>query len=1037
VAGVADPASVEFMQASETIWNFLKQVRRRERARAWILAWTAAVASIAVGVLFGLGLAALSHPDDLRAGWVFIAAGVVGAGWCLWRFGFRRHRAVADAAELARWVEGQRPELGSSLVSAVEIAGSRPDTMSVHLIDATTALAAQRVQAIDARRLGDANGHRRRVTQAAVVTVIAVGALGIAPTLAERGWEQLTRPTPESEQDGARWVDVAVSQLDLEIKPPSYTKLGVRRLPRGTGDITALVGSEVALTTTTVVEGAVEAALVLESNPEARWGLTLERQGAQALVRGGFRVGRDDRYRFVLLLGDGTIIQERTWRRVTAQADLAPEVTLLLPESDLAVKPDDRIEFFFEASDDYGLERVDLVAVGDDGRELLRQTVREARGARVEKGHGDIEVARLGLEPGEAADVFFEARDLNDQDREKGPGIGKSAVRRLTLYSPADEHDAFIALLEKLMDQLIDVLADRVESPLAEPSVKPWPVVAPAVQKVVRTMSGLLGDLDGLVRNFSTDPLASEALREGLRAVRERLLAVHEQESAHLTRWETAPEVVNLRVMLDLLVALNREGVTATETSIFELKRLIDGARKDTVMDIGRQLLETQNEMMELLKKLKETDDPAVREQALKKLKKLQEKMRQLQQELAKLQEKSPYENQNPQQRPSDRQMEVSDMKSTMQRIEELMKEGKYDEAMKLLEELNQSTQEMMAGLQEDLDAAGGRMNAAAAKRQMEFNQELDAVADGQKGLQGETGDVGQEMDERAAREAREAHGEALEQARQGAAGMRKALDGARQGGMHPEDRAALDGLSKKAQALEQALDEGRLDRAAELSKELSEGIGQLQGEVGESAAREMDRERLSELREAGKKLGEAAGQAQQVGEQLSEAGAGQERQPNPPEQQKLDRIGQQQRSLKERLDRLQGKLDEMEQDSPGIKDEIGPKLDEAGKKMNEAGEQLGDGKPRDAESRQQEALERLRQAQQSMQERQQQKGGRQNGQGDGVGINDPKEKVGIPQDDPYAAPRNLREEILRAMQEDAPDAYKEAIRRFYEELTR
>ena len=85
----------------------------------------------------------------------------------------------------------------------------------------------------------------------------------------------------------------------------------------------------------------------------------------------------------------------------------------------------------------------------------------------------------------------------------------------------------------------------------------------------------------------------------------------------------------------------------------------------------------------------------------------------------------------------------------------------------------------------------------------------------------------------------------------------------------------------------------------------------------------------------------------------------------------------------------------------------------------------------------QREALEKLQEAQQKLTE-EMKKQQQQDGKGDEqTGVNDPKEDVGIPKDDPYASPRNLREEILKAMGERAPDAYKDAIRKFYEELTK
>jgi hypothetical protein len=57
--------------------------------------------------------------------------------------------------------------------------------------------------------------------------------------------------------------------------------------------------------------------------------------------------------------------------------------------------------------------------------------------------------------------------------------------------------------------------------------------------------------------------------------------------------------------------------------------------------------------------------------------------------------------------------------------------------------------------------------------------------------------------------------------------------------------------------------------------------------------------------------------------------------------------------------------------------------------------------------------------------------------EGDQPGVNDPNEKVGIPDEDPNEKARKLRDEIIRAMKEKAPEQYKDVIKKFYEELTK
>jgi hypothetical protein len=83
----------------------------------------------------------------------------------------------------------------------------------------------------------------------------------------------------------------------------------------------------------------------------------------------------------------------------------------------------------------------------------VRKPVSAAAGEAMVKDDATVEIPKLGLEPGQSAEVWFEAVDQNDI---AGPGIGKSAVRKLTLYSPADEHDQILSDLRALVEKMLD-----------------------------------------------------------------------------------------------------------------------------------------------------------------------------------------------------------------------------------------------------------------------------------------------------------------------------------------------------------------------------------------------------------------------------------------------------------------------------------------------------------------------------------------------------------------------------------------------------
>jgi len=1021
------------MEPFDATLGFLTRVRRElasvSRAETLFLIVLALVATAGLG----LGLAALLGAGPGRWAWVIIAAGLAGTGYVAWRFWVLPRRRRALDQTLALWVE-ERVPLGSGLVTAVEAGalirttpperlGFSPRLATEAAARAASVLASVRPEALpDRRRLA----HLRWGVLGA--SVLAASAVLLAPDLWARGLTNLVAPSPDAGADGERLVDVAVSQLDLEVRPPRYTGLEPRRLPRSSGDVEALIGSEVRFSTTALfpVTGA---ALVLQSDPESRWLLQLESDGT---IKGSLQVGESDRYQFVLVDASGQVVRERVWRSVTAAPDRAPEVTLLLPEQDLEVKPDDTIDFFYEASDDIGIDKVELVVMSDRGEELSRKVVSQANGNRIDKGNSPLAVPSLGLEPGEAVDVHFEVGD-----HAAPAGVGKSQARRIQLYSPQDEHDQLLARLEILIERMIDVLADRLESPVD--AREPFKIAdfVRIHQGIGGATEAVLRELEAILQGLSTDSLASDAMRDAVRGVLESVRDVSEQEQAHLKKWVLDPDTADPRVLVSLLDQTNDEAVSVFEQGILELKRLLDGALKDAIMEAGRELLDTQQDIMELLKKLKETNDPAAREAVMKKLRQLQEKLRKLQQQMARAQERAPYENQNAAQRPNENQETAQDMEDKMAQVEKLLAEGKIDEAMKLMEEMARSTQELMAALENDLEGGGPSMSAASRKKMQEVQQQLNEVADGQRGLQRETNALEQAIADKQAEMLKERAAQQMGDLKQLAKEIRERLDGVPDKSLHSADQRALGELEKAAREIEQALEQMKIAEAGRESGRVAEDADKLGAEVGAAEEREGDAERQGKLGKAMDELGKAERAARELADKIEGMQPGPGQGQTPGQGQQLGELGKRQKELQQKLEQLGQKLSELEGELPGISQELGQPLQEAGKKMGEAKGELEGSRPGPAGQRQQEAMEKLQEAQQQMQERMK-RSQRDGGQDDeSTGVNNPKAEVEIPKEDPYARPRKLREEILKMMDEQAPERYRDAIKKFYEDLTK
>ena len=1013
------------------IQRWLAALRHRlDRTAASEVAWGVVIALVPAA-LTSLLLAALLGAGPGRWAWIplglALIVSVIGA-WRIWWIPRRQRRCDEG---LARWVEARVDGLHSGVITAVQVAEA------VRTGDPWPGLSLPMARAAASRtheRLAAADGLVDRTTLVRLrrfgLLVLVVGSLaGVASVdLLREGATNLIAPAPAEAAVSMTEVDVAVGDIAFRLVYPAYLDLQPREIPRSSGDVSAVSGTEVALTASTLMP-AVAAALVLESDPEGRWPVELSADG---VVRATFRVGSSDRYRFALTGFDGGVIAERAWRHIEAVPDAAPDVRLLLPETDMEVDPSDEVSFVVEVVDDHGLDRVELVVDPLDGGEITRHGTRPVYGERTARLTTALSIAPLDLRPGEAVDVWVEAADLNTVT---GPGVGRSARRRISMYSPEAEHDERVVDLERLIEHMIDVLAERLESPVDERQPSKLATYLTIHQAISQASVSMIERGEQLAIALTSDSMASDGLREAVRTIFERLRDHHDQEAAQLRMaFDAVKKLRRMPELTEILFGVNEEGSGELETGVLTLKDLLDESRRERLLDEGRELLEAQNELMELMKEMKAGDPEAARE-AERMMDQLEENLRRMEQELAKMAERTPYENQNMQPpEPSDGQVDVRSLRDRMAEVRKLMREGRMDEAMKLLEELNRETQEMMAALQDDY-APRNKLAAETKQRLTDFTMRQQEIADGQQGLMDETSEADRKMNERQRREMAEKMAEALDAAQDKAKQIEEKLSKADSDPLHPADKEELSELADKAKNLRESVERQDLEQAKEQAKKLGGQCNKLGGEVGASESRELDLKRAKGLKGSRQEIEAGGDLAEELAQDLDDLLDKLNQAPSAEERRKSDQLGQRQQSLGKELGALDEDLQSLDEQLPGIKEQVGPKLGEAGQEMKSAEEKLGQSKPGEARRHQRAALDRLGEARKQIERRMKQS---QDSKGrDGVGINDPKRRVEIPEGADDRAKEAFREELLKAMKERAPERFKPAIDRYYEELIR
>ena len=1015
------------MSSEEMIRQTLARLRARLNRMGLWQACALGLITLSFSSALTALVAVLAGPK--QAYWAYMPL-LVGVGitlFYLWKLWFAPKRELRSDAAVARWCEEHAGDGSAEFITAVQISLQSESSHSPLLVQEVMERSARHLSERDWEAL-DRRPRLPWLWGMGIGSVLFVVLLAtLFPHVLSQAYTNLFNP-PSLDSTGQKVVVIertsVIEDIALEIQSPPYAGLSPRHSEGTRGRIQALAGSTVLVIGRTALP-AKTALMLLESDPEGRWPVSLASNG---VIKASMRVGAVDRYRFALVGQDGRVYLESRWRDVLADSDLAPTVKLLKPTTDVQVHPEDQIAISVDSSDDFGLETIELVVEPPRGKEV-RRVLELGKGARELSTETVLRVDDLNLMPGDMATVVVEARDRNNVT---GPGMGRSQSFRVFMANPEAEHEGFLGDLEKLLDGLIVLLADRLESPIDEGRKAGLSKVADWHEKIVESQTSILSLLEVIFASVGDHTRRKDEISKLLRTILTQLEAVLSSEKRQLVRIRER-DISSPRpaVQLALLRSVNTDGIVQTEVTIFALKDWIDRSRQDNVMERGREMLSLQNELHDLLERLKESGDPKLAQDAQRHLDQLENHLRQMEEQMGKLAERVPYENQNAPTKPSDNAMDMQSMRDRIEKAKRLIKEGKVAEAMKLLEELNTDTQQMMARLSDEFKT-GQPMTAKGQEGLSKVQSALRKLHGGQQELLDETGDSLQAQKEEIAKAFEKRLNDLQDQA-EALKEKLKSVDGTT---LHPSDGQNLNGLSEKAKRLAEDLKNAEIDAAKRGASEIGEGARSLRSEIGRSEERELELERQKSLRRAMKGLQEGHGQAKELEKQLSELKAELSKMRGAPggrkDAQRFGKLGKKQGALGKKTSKLQKALRQLESEVPGLEQKLSPQLEEAKQSMERAMRQLKGQNP-DAQGHQRDALERLGKALKGLEEQMKRD---QKSEGT-TGPNDPKEKVAIPDADAYQVPKEFREELLRAMKERAPKKFEKENRRFYEELVK
>ena len=1038
--------------AAQALFELLDTTRRRLRRAAFVEAMVLILAALALGLVLASFGARLGVPIAVLAA-LEAAALIAVLGFALVRYGLLIRRGLSGRDAVARWLDDATQSTGSvAFRSAVELARDRGEYgESVALADQAVAQASGRSRTVDVTRLvRDKAGPTLRpklvafATFALALAILTVGmpdhvrtALAALATIGDID-EVLSPPPPEPRLDDIR----------ITYRAPAYANRPTRVVDSSSGDIRALPGTEVTIDTRAQETFAGVTLVVSHGDSEDGSRSSVDVDGRQ--LRATLVVNRGGRYRFSARTFDGDVLEERRGHEIELELDAPPEVQMTKPEdSPLEVNEGERIEIGFKASDDFGLQDAFVAwRVLGSTREGRQPLTTSSRGKRQYKGAGQLDLAKLDLAPGDRVSYSVE---VQDNDTVNGPKIGASVTKELRIYSKEAHHREVMALQEQALTELIHILGDNLEGPFdfeADPGR--YAALVTTTETIIERARNAGTLLREVVAAIADDPLGRKEMATAFDSARRDLVkhgrrggrALRDAKRAfkRLDKADRAKTQQTKRAQAGMVGNL--------EKNVVYLADLLNDQHMIDAEALTRQLREEQQALRDALEAYKAAPNDHKRELLMQAIQDIKRRISEITKELSKLQRSIPQDYVNPD------ALDSSDTEEGMERVQKMIEDGDLDGAMAELERMLADTERMLAQMQEGREELGEREYSEVTEKARELWKDLEKVEEEQRDLARRTESHAQEMLERM----KERLGDAdkfIEKQTKRLDEIKAALESVEEGA-HMSEGDPYDQTMRRIDDTKRALEAKDFGAAKEMVEQASRLMGQLQQDTrrrAEQARRFGDFLGNAEIAEtAATKIDRTKPKLDKVLEDINDLMPDPSELLNDREQGKLDELAKQQGGLQKQTKGLEKKLKALGQELPIVGEGMPKMLGEARAAMQQSGKGLGDGDAPGALGEQRRALDALNRFREALQQMGDQSGGSGSGGvplpfspagsgqpqhgGDG---RDPRsiEKVEIPKADQYRAPAEFREEILEAAKQGTVEAYREAVRRYYEEIVK
>jgi hypothetical protein len=783
-----------------------------------------------------------------------------------------------------------------------------------------------------------------------------------------------------------------VREYVVDVVPPTYRDEPTRRGVR-TPHLEVLAGSTVRFEIEPRIDASAAVLRVgqrrvdLSRQPSGRFrGTSVIDEGGPVVVR--IRTRR------------GEWIEDLRGRSIRAIPDLLPDVAL---EAIQGESSSERVVLRWAARDDHGVAEVRLVTEVEGFPPSRRALSEETGSQRSKRGLESIALRELGAEPGDSVSLVLEARDHKPPPESR---FVRSESVIVTLPSPETERQRHLSFLEESLVRTLDALADRLEAPRTNPLdnkrerrvIHSTALVPPSIDRAIEGVSG------------SDAPLLRRYLHE--------LRTAYERETIELAKKSPSP-----RVLTKQEVAI----VGSLEKGALLLDDLRAKARLDDFQEVALELEALRREIASLLAEYARTRDPETKHALGRAIHRAKKKLEALRARMAESGSDVPREFVNAGEE-SQRESE-----KTLERLEAALESDSLDDAkaslLELERELHAMAEAFGKGQSEVADSRFGprqRALAEAIERVRGFEAEevelarehaeiRRALAERALGSLGETAKIGE----------RESVDTALKRALRAIDAMGDLPTGATE-----ED--VITRITGRVHDVREALAQGDLGEASKMAREAHHDAFALERDLSLRAT--MFPGRAGEVRKAAETAERAAEAVSRLSMEVERAIPDLDAHLRARDVRDLERLAARHRALERAAAEVVTSLAEGPDGVP-LSEEGASELRRAVGLVERGSRASAEHDAVTASESASRAAEALRRTRELLEEHQRNPSSSQGGGGRASGMSS-SDKVVIPgrEDRPES---DRRRRIRDGLREDAPEDYRDSVKRYFEALLR